>query len=899
MKSLLMPKKQFFVNLINKYYFLIFFISFQSIAADSLLPLNDSYSAFRKSFSGTEKHSTNALSNGVVQIDADALIEKENFEIELPDGKSYYAVATVVERLGDNKWNWKGILSAADNAPDRALFSEGAANLTIVDGLTSGHLTLPHATYKLIPHNETESFVQKTEDILQLQHYLQEDDQNKPEEELAFQGLTSKSSNRIDTITKQTPVKKIPIKISRKVIKKAKLNVPNYFYKTANLMLLYGGGEFVFKMDEFDVPEQQSLNFEWSTTVNNAVGGRWEVKNLSTSTIVASNVVFSAPQPGHFRFFTIPADRFLFAEPPQQNTIFEVRIMPLDSSGKVIGSGSGAVKITQLASENVAPITQFDDGANFPKIELVSYSPQIGQVPLTQLFYEYADVKVRVRNLSQKKTDPMWLTVKDNSLLFRQDGLMSLPELNPGEMIIRDIRLNAILPPASSQTPEAEQHRLWLRQYDNKCGAELRSFLEWRGPSSQTPINATQESFLVQPEWEDYAISPSNRRICDNGQCVKTCDIEKNIRKMLDGRTVGYSFFLGQWPHGGGSGDARMGEDGDLPFTAKTKITVASVSKLITAIGALRILEQNNVAVTDPIGPFLPDDWDVNPYLASVTFGQFLSQSSGIMDYGNVAMTFDQLQFFFEQDLDPNAQPECTGANANPRPQPVDQTTPGGCYSNYNTGIFRILLPHVAGLAINTNSAIRARIYADQYEALINEHVFARVGVSGTACRPVASAPHAFAYSFGHQGSGIDWGDVSDQCGAAGWYLSAEDMGRVLLSINARDGKILRETPRFPGDPVPSQFDQLRTMGLGLDINGPDWIEKNGGWSGCNENNECGSIATTAAIFGPGALPNPNVVGVLFINSNINDPLPDCQGNPCSSPRAVLRKAYDDALTPQ
>ena len=176
---------------------------------------------------------------------------------------------------------------------------------------------------------------------------------------------------------------------------------------------------------------------------------------------------------------------------------------------------------------------------------------------------------------------------------------------------------------------------------------------------------------------------------------------------------------------------------------------------------------------------------------------------------------------------------------------------------------------------------------------------FARVGVSGTACRPVASAPHAFAYSFGHQGSGIDWGDVSDQCGAAGWYLSAEDMGRVLLSINARDGKILRETPRFPGDPVPSQFDQLRTMGLGLDINGPDWIEKNGGWSGCNENNECGSIATTAAIFGPGALPNPNVVGVLFINSNINDPLPGCQGNPCSSPRAVLRKAYDDALTPQ
>jgi CubicO group peptidase (beta-lactamase class C family) len=897
MQSLQFLQEHSIFKLIAKYFLLTYLFSCQLIAAENEIAFHYNRTAFGNENSEFVKNSAKIGLTEIVQIESEILIEEEEFLIQLPDGKRYYAVATSVQQLDENNWSWNGTLSSEANDLGATNLTEGAANFTIVDGLTAGLLTLPHVTYKLIPYNETESFAQKVDSKIQSHQPPHGIDNNAMEAGIASNSFSYIGLKPVSRKTSSLRTKR-PISNNSTVSTKKAQKVTKYFYKTANITLIEGGGEFILKFKKINVPAQQRLTFEWTTTSGSAVNGRWEVKNLSTSNIVASGIVSAAPKPGHVSYFTLPSDAFLVAEPPQVNISYQIRIIPLDSEGKAIGAGSGVVTITQLSPDNIAPPTKFGDGAKFPKIELVSYSPKMGQVPLTQLYYEYADVKVRVRNMSKEKTDPMWFTVKDNSLLFRQNGLVSLPELYPGQSVIREIRLNAILPPAKSQTPGAEQHKQWMRQYDNMCGAELRSFLEWRGPSSQTPLNATQERFLVTPEWEDYAILPPNRLICDNGQCVKTCAIEKNIRNMLDGRTVGYSFFLGQWPHSGGSGAARKGKDGDLPFTAQTKMTVASVSKLITAIGALRILDMNNIAITDQIGPYLPGDWDVDPYLASVTFAQLLSQRSGIMDYGNVNMTFDQLQFFFEQDLDPNAQPACNGPSAAPRAQPVDQSAPGNCYSNYNTGLFRIILPRVAGLAIDTNPTTRAQTYADQYEVLINQNVFARVGVAGTACRPVVSSPHAFAYNFGSGEAGMDWGDVSDQCGAAGWYLSVEDMGRVLLSINARDGKILRETPRFPGDPVPSQYDQLRTMGLGLDNNGPDWIEKNGGWSGCNGNGGCGSIATTAAIFGAGALPNPNLIGVLFTNSDIKYPV-GCEGNDCLTPRAILRKAYDDALIPQ
>src|SRR5262249_46304460 len=136
--------------------------------------------------------------------------------------------------------------------------------------------------------------------------------------------------------------------------------------------------------------------------------------------------------------------------------------------------------------------------------------------------------------------------------------------------------------------------------------------------------------------------------------------------------------------------------------------------------------------------------------------------------------------------------------------------------------------------------------------------------------------------------TGYDWGDVSLQCGAAGWYLSVEDITKVLLSINAKDGKILAETP------TKKQFDIMRTRGLGWDIASDTELEKNGGWgAGCDNNgNHCGSTSTSIAIFGP--VTGPRVIGVLFINSDISG-----GASAGKSAQAVLEKAYKNALYPK
>jgi hypothetical protein len=105
--------------------------------------------------------------------------------------------------------------------------------------------------------------------------------------------------------------------------------------------------------------------------------------------------------------------------------------------------------------------------------------------------------------------------------------------------------------------PEEQQYSQWNAQYRNVCGPQLSSVLDWRGPQAQTPIGSHLESLLVQEGWSDYAKVPPSTPICQSNQCVRVCDIEKNIHAQLDGKVTGYSYFVGQYPKFGQHGDAR------------------------------------------------------------------------------------------------------------------------------------------------------------------------------------------------------------------------------------------------------------------------------------------------------------------------------------------------------
>jgi hypothetical protein len=186
----------------------------------------------------------------------------------------------------------------------------------------------------------------------------------------------------------------------------------------------------------------------------------------------------------------------------------------------------------------------------------------------------------------------------------------------------------------------------------------------------------------------------------------------------------------------------------------------------------------------------------------------------------------------------------------------------------------------------------RAGILFEQYQNQVRRNVFDLVGQTGVACKPPSESPgaanYAFAYLYPGTTAGADWGDESLKCGAAGWYLSVEDMAQVLLSINARDGRILTETSRR------HRFDDMRTDNLGWDVSNDRELEKNGGYgANCDSNGKnCATISTSAAIFGP--VRGPNLVGVLFMNSNISGGPNDAKGA-----KEVLETAYHNSLMPK
>ena len=48
-----------------------------------------------------------------------------------------------------------------------------------------------------------------------------------------------------------------------------------------------------------------------------------------------------------------------------------------------------------------------------------------------------------------------------------------------------------------------------------------------------------------------------------------------------------------------------------------------------------------------------------------------------------------------------------------------------------------------------------------------------------------------FAYTFPGSTPGHDFGDSTLESGGAGWYLSVENIAKVLISLNQKDGKVL------------------------------------------------------------------------------------------------------------
>jgi len=203
---------------------------------------------------------------------------------------------------------------------------------------------------------------------------------------------------------------------------------------------------------------------------------------------------------------------------------------------------------------------------------------------------------------------------------------------------------------------------------------------------------------------------------------------------------------------------------GSAAWSLSTRMHVASVSKLVTAIAAVKMLDERNLSFDTKIGPYFPTYWTVGPNSADITFRDLLTHRAGFTDTyydGNYPTFKGQI---------------ANGVVANPTK---------GNYTNGSFSLVRVLnatmtneVPRNAYLPPYLSGAQRDAVWdqltSTAFERYVAQKVFAPSGVSGVASTPTAGS--AFAYSNRPDTSGWDSGELQTQLGGAGFRVSVNDL---------------------------------------------------------------------------------------------------------------------------
>jgi CubicO group peptidase (beta-lactamase class C family) len=209
---------------------------------------------------------------------------------------------------------------------------------------------------------------------------------------------------------------------------------------------------------------------------------------------------------------------------------------------------------------------------------------------------------------------------------------------------------------------------------------------------------------------------------------VNFTNFMNSARDNLKGFVVGYAGGIGSATAPAATfagGEAITAANGQPSgFTAATQSAIASVSKFLTAIAAVQLLDPPHPGTADaaqnslganldtPISQGgLPKDWNIRADAQHITYRDVLTHRSGIAPEGSAnepGQDYFSLKAYMTQET------------VKLQPPPAGQTA----YSNVGFALFRLMLPKLAGLVTDDLSVPeegRARGYAAAYERIIRE----------------------------------------------------------------------------------------------------------------------------------------------------------------------------------
>ena len=200
---------------------------------------------------------------------------------------------------------------------------------------------------------------------------------------------------------------------------------------------------------------------------------------------------------------------------------------------------------------------------------------------------------------------------------------------------------------------------------------------------------------------------------------------------------------------------------------------LANVSKLLTAIGVVRALQDNNLSYDTKIANYLPTYWNRGPNIDKITFRHLMTHRSGFMTGGS-ASDFKTMR----------ARVAAGVAGVG-----------GSAYENMNFGLCRILIPIMNGNVNKDwtlpfgglNDAVWDLVTLQRFRSFMQATVFSPAGVSNAGFSPKGTG-NALAYRHPH-GNKKGWnsGDLASVAGGAGFRLSIKQLLSVMDHMRRRN----------------------------------------------------------------------------------------------------------------
>ncbi len=286
----------------------------------------------------------------------------------------------------------------------------------------------------------------------------------------------------------------------------------------------------------------------------------------------------------------------------------------------------------------------------------------------------------------------------------------------------------------------------------------------------------------------------------------------------------------------------------NLGWNADIKMHVASVSKYLTAVGLVKLLDSKNISYDAKIKNYLPASWSKGANIDKITFRHLLTHNSGF-DGSKSASDFNHMKSRV-----------AAGVKAAYQAKEDEICIGRYKYQNMNFGLMRILIPIIRGDVDKNMTAqnyVWDAITIGFYKEYMQDKVFEPAGVTGADFKPVNVSGNviggALAYKFPPlNSSGWNSGNLQTVAGGAGWRLSIKQLLDVMNHVRRKNTIISATKAQTMLD---SAFGIDRIIGT----DAGNIYNKNGRWRKNDKTEQC------VAYFLP-----DNMEMAIFVNSPIS-----------------------------